>query len=217
MAKTAALFLVCMAICTPLAAQNIAGSISGTVTDPSGGVIAGATVTVTSVTTGARLQTVSSERGTFEFLSLAPDTYDLRIEASGFKSLVRTGYKVFAQQKLDTGPIGMEIGQLSDTVTVSGRTETVQTVSSERAGLVDREQLRSLPLMAGDPLELVATLPGFVSPDGANFTFQAPQALREFTANGGRNSSKNYTIDGVVALNTRGNAAASVTLNANAV
>src|SRR6266571_4283540 len=116
--------------CAWAAAQNISGSITGTVVDPKGLAIPGATVALVNAGTGARITATSNDQGLFEFLSLLPGKYDVEVEMGGFKKLVRSGHVLSANQRLATGPLALEIGGVQESVTVSGRVEAVQTASA---------------------------------------------------------------------------------------
>jgi hypothetical protein len=210
-------WLVVSLLCVPLAAQNISGSIAGDVADPSGLPLAGASVTLAQVTSGARFPATTNTQGSFEFLSLAPGTYDITVESSGFKKLSKTGLVLSANQRLSTGTLALEVGSVSESITVSGRVEAVQTVSSERGATINRRQIDALQTQGRDPTELIVLLPGVVGTGGYTASLQLPQALREYSVNGGRGNNKNFTIDGVAAMNTSTNQAASVTPNIDAV
>ena len=212
-----ALFFFFALGCVWAAAQSISGSISGTVVDPKSLAIPGANVVLTNTGTSVQLTTTSNDEGRFEFPSVLPGTYDLTVELTGFKKLVRTGTVLSANQRLATGPLTLELGGTQESVMVSGRVEAVQTVSGERSGLITRQHLDNLQVMSRDPVELWARLPGVIS-DGAGFgPFQVPHAMREVSVMGGRRNNKNMTIDGVSVMNTVTNQLASVTPNMDAV
>jgi Carboxypeptidase regulatory-like domain/TonB-dependent Receptor Plug Domain len=203
--------------CGWTAAQSISGSITGTVVDPKGLAIPGATVVLTNVATSVQLTATSNEEGRFEFLSLLPGTYDLTVEITGFKKLVRAGNVLSATQRLATGPLTLDLGGVQESVMVSGRVEAVQTVSGERSGLITRQQLDNLQTFARDPLELWAKLPGIITDGAGNAAFQTPHAIREISVMGGRRNNKNVTIDGLAAMNTVTNQALSVTPSIDSV
>ena len=185
--------------------------------DPKGLAIPGATVVLTNVGTSVQLTATSNEEGRFEFLSLLPGTYDLTVEITGFKKLVRAGNVLSATQRLTTGPLTLELGGTQESVMVSGRVEAVQTVSGERSGLITRQQLDNLQTFARDPLELWAKLPGIITDGAGNAAFQTPHAIREISVMGGRRNNKNVTIDGLSAMNTVTNQALSVTPSIDSV
>ncbi|MBM3739443.1 MAG: hypothetical protein FJW39_27050 [Acidobacteria bacterium] len=210
-------FLPLLVLTSALAAQHITGSIRGSVADPSAAPVAGVQVELINTATNARAQAVTDDRGGFEFLSLVPGTYDISIEASGFKRLRKTGLVLLANQAVAAGTMTLELGTLNETVSVSGKMDVVQTASSERSATVNRYFLDNLQSMSRDPLELIALLPGFTTEGGGYGPIHAPHSMREFAVNGGRRNNKNWTVDGIAAMNTTTGQAASVSLNIDAV
>src|SRR5678816_192869 len=110
------------------------GTITGVLKDGQGGVIPGATITLTSETKGTMVPPAISE-STGEFLvpNLAPDTYRLAVELQGFKSLERRGVAVSGGDRLNLGTLTLEVGTLNETITVTGESPLVQTTSGERS------------------------------------------------------------------------------------
>jgi hypothetical protein len=211
------LFVLFLAFAFQVLGQGISGSIAGTVVDPSSLPIPGASVVVTNTGTGAQWRTLSDERGAFEFLSLLPGTFDIEVELTGFKRLLSAGHRLLASQRLSVGLLALEIGEFSESITVSGNIGTVQAISGERAANVTRLQLQNLPSLSRDPLEQWARLPGVVSDGAANSPIHRPVTLRDMNVMGGRRNNKNFTLDGVSALNTQNNQEASVTPDTDAV
>lgn len=167
-------------------------SLSGTVTDPTGAVIAGAQVTVKNNDTSAEFQAVSAANGTFTVPALAAGTYTVTITAQGFKQAIVNGVK------LDAGVpgsvrVGLEVGAASETVTVQGSGEIVQTQSATVATTLVANQITHLPLVSRNALDFIVLLPG------AN----TPTTARNSTINGLPDYALNITIDG---LNTQDNA-----------
>ncbi len=201
----------------PVLGQGISGSISGAVVDPSSLAIPGATVILRNSSTGTESRTVSDDRGIFEFVSLLPGTYDIEVEMSGFKKLLSTGHPLAASQRLSVGSFRLELGEVSQEITVSGNVGAVQAVSGERAANVNRLQLENLPSLSRDPLEQWVRLPGVISDGAANSAIQRPVTLRDMNIMGGRRNNKNFTIDGVSAMYTGNNQESSVTPDTDAV
>ncbi|MGH9671821.1 MAG: carboxypeptidase regulatory-like domain-containing protein, partial [Bryobacteraceae bacterium] len=204
-------------LAVPAAAQQISGSISGNVLDPSGAPVAGATVAAINTGTSFKLQTTTNELGFFEFLSKVSGMYDIEVEAKGFKKLRQTGLTLSANQRLSTGPLALELGNVTESVQITGRVDAVQTVSAERSANITRSQIDRIQTMARDPLELVLLLPGVLSPGGTTAAVQLPQSFREFSVQGSRGNNKNFLVDGINALNTVTNQAASITPNIDSV
>src|SRR5215472_10143539 len=97
---------------------TITGNIGGTVMDPSGQVIPGAKITLTNPSNGDSRATMSSEAGGFTLIAVQPGTYSLKIEHAGFKTFQRTGIVLSANEHLAAGDIQLQIGQVSETISV---------------------------------------------------------------------------------------------------
>jgi hypothetical protein len=123
MKKLTAVLLVGLAIFmaqVAIQAQTATGSLSGTITDPSNAVVAGATVTLVNTATGAERSAVSSSLGTFDFQALQPGTYTVSVEAKGFKKAVARDITVSVSSAAQV-TIPLEIGSASETVTGHGQ------------------------------------------------------------------------------------------------
>src|SRR5579884_305919 len=101
-----------------LAQMTVTGSVTGTVVDPSGQVVAGARVTLTNEATRDVRRTASSEIGAFSFVAVPPGAYSLKVEQSGFKAAERTGLVLTANERLAVGDIALQLGAVSETVSV---------------------------------------------------------------------------------------------------
>ena len=114
--RTLSLFAGC---CGLVSAQEVRASITGIVTDPSGAPVAGATIVVTNIAQNVSVTAQSNESGNYVTPFLAPGTYRMSAEAAGFKRFLREniGLQALDRARLD---VQLEIGQLSESVTVSG-------------------------------------------------------------------------------------------------
>src|SRR5262245_49536409 len=120
--------------CWLLPAQmTTTGSITGTVVDPSGHVIAGAKVTLISDRTSAARTSMAGEDGTFNMLAVQPDIYNMRIEQRGFKTHERRGLAIGANERVALGDVPLQIGEVTETVSVTAEAAQVQTDSSEHS------------------------------------------------------------------------------------
>src|SRR5436309_14068296 len=118
-------------LCGLLSAQmTVTGTISGNVVDPSGQAIASARVTLTSTRSGESRSAVTNEIGAFTFNAVQPETYSLRVEQHGFKVYSRGTLVVSANERVATGDIVLEIGEVTETISVAGEAAQVQTDSS---------------------------------------------------------------------------------------
>ena len=199
-------------VLTPLAAQSITGSLSGSVTDSSRGAVANASAKLRSVATGFERTAATNEAGRFFFGSLQPGPYTLALESPGFKRLERTGIPVSAAETLNLKDLRREVGQVTDKVEVTAQGAVVQTQTAERAGVLTSSQVENLALKGRNVTSLVSLLPGVVDLDD-------PDQLAtnwNFNVQAGRRNSNNLTIDGatVNAIGKNFNAVVSVSMDA---
>ena len=151
----------------PALAQRITGSISGQVEDPKGALIQGAKVTVTNDATGYKLETSTSDQGTFSVPELAPADYKVTIQAAGFASYVnrvtvRVGFVTPVNARLEVGPTTTE-------VTVLAAGESVDTQKSTVQGVITGDRIDQLPLNGRNFLSLAALEPGVQVVSGGSF------------------------------------------------
>ncbi len=139
-------------------------AILGTVTDSTGAVLPGATVTVRSTETGVARTTLTDDTGAYRILSVPVGQYEVRVEKTGFKAAVRSGINVVVAQQAVVN-VQLEVGQVTQSVTVTGEAELVNTTPSSTAGLVGEQQVKDLPLN-GRSFDTLITL----NPSTANTT-----------------------------------------------
>jgi len=179
-----------------VSAQSVTGTISGTVLDTSGQAIPGATVTVVLEGTGESRTAVSQATGDFTFPALRPGTYTVRVEFDGFRTYERRGNVLTANDRLSIGTISLEIGQLTDTVSVTAQGTTVETTSSENAALISSKQIEEIAVRGRDVVSLLKMLPGvsYITESeslGGNFGTRVPQIQ------GAREGWSTVTVDGL--------------------
>src|SRR6185295_2583300 len=144
---------------SPAFAQT--GQINGVVTDNTGAVVPGVTVKAQEVATGLSRDTVSGVDGRYIFTSLRPTTYDITAELQGFRTSQRKGLLLQANENL-TVNFAIEVGALSETVTVSGESPTVDVTSSVLSEVVDQKRIVELPLNGRDAAKLSTLVAGMV-------------------------------------------------------
>src|SRR5438874_812948 len=143
------------------------GTIQGTVLDPNGASVAGAKVTITSKSTGAKTSPEVTSSGTYNSGPLAPGDYVVRVEASGFKALEQT---VSVQVgNITPGTVTLEVGSESAVITVEGTATTVNTEQTTIQGVVTSTQIENLPINGRNFLDLAQLEPGVQIQDGGNF------------------------------------------------
>ncbi|MEK7403619.1 MAG: carboxypeptidase-like regulatory domain-containing protein [Acidobacteriota bacterium] len=180
--------------------QTITGSIVGSVKDPSNLAVANAEVTLTHAGTAAERRAATNERGDFVFSSLQPGEYNITVKLAGFKTAEQRSVTLTASQVLPVGDIVLEVGAVTESVTVSAQAAVVQTASSERAGVVTSSQVDGLLIRGRNVMSLLQLLPGVVD----------LQVTEQISRNwnlrvlGNRANTSNLTLDGM-ALTAIGN------------
>jgi hypothetical protein len=187
-----ALFAACLVPFAMLSQIGTEGSFFGTVTDATGAVVPNAGVTVTNIDTKFTRMVTTSQDGNFDILSLPIGPYSILVSAKGFKKweLARTDLNVGDRDRIS--PV-LEVGQLSETVSVSTTSEVLQTETAATQTVVQMQQIRELPLDTRNPLALVALVPGMrldsVQNGGERSTYMQGQGLR--------NNKTAFQLDGI--------------------
>lgn len=179
---------------------RIVGSISGTVQDQTGSVIANASVTLKDGKTGISKQTISTERGTFLFPDLASGSYEITVTAQSFQNARVTNIAVSTSQTTDVR-INMEVGATTETVTVSGGdAQTLETSSQLVASTLTTQTLAQLPIAnRSNVLALARLAPGASPPTGGSTRYNnlAGGAVN-VTVDGINNASNGFKSGGTV-------------------
>lgn len=152
-----------------LAAQEPAGGIEGTVTDPQGAVVQNATISIRNTATNATRTVSTGDDGHYKAASLPPGGYEVKVTAQGFKSQLATGVTVEVGR---TTPLDvkLEIGGSSETVTVTGGGEAqIDRTDNTVSGVVGTVQIQNLPLNGRNFLDLARLQPGAETVDGGSF------------------------------------------------
>ncbi|MBV8843614.1 MAG: carboxypeptidase regulatory-like domain-containing protein, partial [Bryobacterales bacterium] len=126
-------------------AQESTAAITGLVTDPTGAVVTGATVTARDVDRGATVKTQTNEAGTYNFPRLPIGQYELRVEANGFQTAVRPAFDLVLNQTARVD-IAMTLGQASQSVEVTSAAPVLQTETTEVSSLMQANTIAGLPL-----------------------------------------------------------------------
>jgi hypothetical protein len=187
--------VICAAVSVSLAAQGGVGAISGTIVDASGGVMPGVAVTLTSPgLIGGHQETVTDERGVYQFTRLVPATYAVRVELTGFSAGLRENIIVNADV---TARVDLTLtpGELSETVMVSGGTPLLDTASVLNQTVLSREVLDTLP-QGRDLWSIARLVPGVLTQrydvGGSNALL-----LSHASVHGSLTSESGYLIDNV--------------------
>lgn len=144
-------------------AQSTTAPISGSVVDPNGAVVSGASVTVRNANTGAEFKVTTSSSGAYTVPALGVGVYTVTIEAGGFKKAVVENVKIDAAVPA-TVNVALEVGEASESVVVQGGAEILQTQTANVSTTITGRQITELPFTSRDALDLVLLLPGTNTP-----------------------------------------------------
>ena len=178
--------------------QVTGATLSGTITDPSGGAIPGAQISVTNTATGINQEFQADSAGYYAAPNLAPGTYEVKVTAQGFSRTISTmTLAVGAQQQLN---ISMKVGEASQTVEVTGALQQIDLASSTLTGQVESQTILELPLNGRDWTSLATLNPGVNLIETQVDYAQSARGNRgfgaELTISGQRTTNNNYRLDG---------------------
>jgi len=159
LARIIIVLLTCLAATG--SAQEFRATIGGIVTDPSGAVVAGVKIKATNVERGIATESVSNSAGRYTIQFLLPGTYRLNAEKAGFRSYVREGVVLAASDRLGLD-IRLDVGSLTDAITVVGEVPLLQTESASRTSMVDNQVVENVPAGTRNVFALQYTQPGVV-------------------------------------------------------
>jgi hypothetical protein len=190
MLKTLLFALLSLALAAPAVAQSqaINGTIEGTVTDASSGVLPGATITITNTDTGSERSVVTNENGLYRAPLLPLGTYRVVAELQGFKKFEQTGISLSAGQTAVVN-ISLGVGQVSETVSVVADSPVVDLGKVDQGRTLNEREIKSLPLTSRNPYNFALLLPGVTGFETQEF------GVPRITANGAL-LRVNYQIDG---------------------
>jgi len=186
----------------------------GSVVDPADAVIAGAPVTLVSADTGAVRSGLTDSLGTYRFTNLEPGTYNVTVKATGFKSETQTGIVVTAQETHNAGKMVLQLGSVSESISVTAEAAQVQLASAEKSQTVDSQDLGALTLKGRDLFGYVRLVPGVI--DTANRDVTSHGAISGMNINGGF-TALNFTVDGVTDMDTGSNTSLQVEPNLDSI
>jgi len=175
-------------------AQTSNASIVGTVTDPSGAAIPGATITVTNTATGISREVTTSEVGTYRVYPLNPGTYEVKASTAGFKTKIQPNVvlEVAAVLKLD---FQLEVGEVTESIEVTGAPPMMQTQEASVGGVITTSQIERIPVNGRNYTRLIVLMPG-TSDIRRSQARGGQSGTQLISVNGQRSQDNSYTIDG---------------------
>jgi hypothetical protein len=187
-------FAIVLAMAATTAAQTITGRISGTITDASGAILPGVSVTATRTEIGFTKTAVTDGSGTYGFVDLPVGTYTVKAELQGFKSVAKTNITLTADGRVGAN-FALEVGQMAETITVTAAGETVNTISGEVSRVVDAEQVKNLALNGRNYMQLATLVPGSPVLDLNSLDIMVGLGINT-SINGSRTNTQLLTVDG---------------------
>jgi hypothetical protein len=222
-------------LCTLPATAQFGSSLSGTVLDPTGASIPGATVVLTNMSTNVTQTATSGGSGAYRFNELPPGRYSITVTAAGFKKNQVNDVALAAETPRNVD-IKLETGGAIEVVTVNGSdVSQLQTSDASIGATIGSEDVQRLPLVGGDPYELLRTAPGITGdgaragnggavflpngagPGGSNSGIFQTENQVQITADGQRQADNNFMVDGVSVNSLTHGGSAVVTPNEEAV
>jgi Carboxypeptidase regulatory-like domain len=190
-----------LSLCVSAFAQEITGSIVGTVKDSAGAAVAGATVTAVDTAKGITVRTVvTNNDGEFSFPLLQPNIYSVTVEAANFKKSKSNNIKVDVGQRRSVD-VSLEAGKIEETVTVEADAVSIDSTSATNGTVINGDQAREIPINNRNFVQLITLAPGVsndladqvyvgtTNPDGQANTVNV-------SVNGSRSSTNTFTVDG---------------------
>ena len=172
-------------------AQTSTSRITGTVKDASDAIVPNAKVTAKNEATGVTITQNTTGAGVYSFPSLNPGIYTITVEIAGFKTASKTGNVLEINTPLSVD-VTLEVGQMTDIVSVAGGYERLQTNNATIGNVVEQKAIEALPLNGRNPLTLITLEPGVVQRSAGG-------AGSGISVNGSRDRAFNVTIDGIEA------------------
>jgi hypothetical protein len=190
-------FAACLVFALPLPAQTTNGTIRGTVSDPSGAVLAKATVTARNLETGLIVHVTTTDAGLYSLPDLPPGRYSVTVEAPNLQRYTREGVTV---QTASTASLDITMvpGGVTENVVVTADAVQLETATSDIGSTVERSLVENLPLEVSgtvrNPVQFITLIPGFVGSVGNN---PGSNNSDDFKVNGGQENSTDILVDGV--------------------
>jgi len=189
-------FLLVLAITmTPAVYGQLTGQISGTITDASGSIVPGVDVTVTNEATGIKRNVKTNQDGIYTVPLLQPGGYSITAQASGFRSLSRTGIQLQVAQTAQLD-LKLEVGATSESINVTETAPLLDTGSNAIGGIVTPERVDNLPMLGRNSNALMILVPGVRATRQTTVNPVLESHYQFFSINGSRPNQSQFMLDG---------------------
>ncbi len=170
-------------------------AVSGLVTDPQGRAVVDTAIVLTNVNTGVAYQTKTNGQGIYRVNGLQPGIYRANVAKDGFKSIVKADIELHVQDQLSIN-FALQLGSVTETITVEAGAPLINTQDASVSTVVDRAFVANVPLNGRSFQDLISMTPGVVT-QSPNTSPSGAGSGGDFSVNGQRTESNNYTVDGV--------------------
>jgi hypothetical protein len=184
--------ILLLLLSSALLGQIDTGSIVGSVRDPSGGVVANATITLTNDETSVSRSTVTNSAGEYQFIAVTPGVYTIKSSAAGFAAQVQKDIEIHVQARPSID-FTLKVGEVSEAVQVESQSPLLQTQSADVGGVVQEKQIRDLPLNGRRYADLALLEAGIQK----NYTNPNNQAPDRMSSNGNLETQNYFSLDGI--------------------
>lgn len=188
--------LAVMGLCLPCSGQVFTATVTGVVTDPSGGVVPNATITLTNSSTNDIRNTSSGANGNYTVSQLLPGPYELSVEAHGFKKYVQQGINLRPNDS-DQINVSLQVGSATQSVEVTAAAPLLDTQTADQSTHIETNTLANIPMTTREPFRIVWANAGISEAFNGATSNTGDQNLDRFGMNGGRTESTAVLIDGV--------------------
>ncbi|MFN0111281.1 MAG: carboxypeptidase regulatory-like domain-containing protein, partial [Blastocatellia bacterium] len=193
--------LAAMMLSTIANAQVLYGSMVGNVVDNNGAAVPSATVKITNKATNQSRDAITNSEGGYNFSTVQTGFYEITVSKTGFKTFTRSNQEV-TLNSITRSDIALEVGQVSETVSVTADAVLLQTDRAEVRSELTSQALQNLPIPPGrNYQQLFRSLPGITPPTNAHSIPTNPSRALQFNVNGTNSSSNNVRIDGASQYN----------------
>ncbi len=203
--------------CAGMYAQTVSSSLEGVVVDPADAAVANAPVTLTNSGTKQSRTANTDNTGTYRFLQLDPGTYDITVKANGFKTGIESGIIVAAQETHSGGKMVLQLGSVTESISVTAEIAQVQLESSEKSRTVDSADLADITLKGRDLFGYMKLIPGVIDTLGQARDVTSPNNLGSIVIQGNQSNTLNFTVDGVTDMDTGSNGSLHYEPNMDAI
>ena len=213
--KIATLVLSTLLVSAYVDAQTTSGSIAGTVLDATQAAVANAKVTAIEQNKKTTFNASTDVEGRFVFPQMQPGTYDITVEAPGFKKYEQRNVILYGNEKLAIGNLNLEVGAVGQSVEVTAQAIELQTESGERSSTLNTKQLENVAVNSRSYLSLVGLTPGVATvPD---LSTAGHGGVGSIAVNGARPNQNNLTLDGIGNVDTGNNGDQLATVSLDSV